>query len=350
MKNYYEILGVNISATGEEIRRAYRVLARRYHPDMNPDLSEEKFKTIAEAYNVLADLDKRQNYDLELEAHLRKNSKTNGFEAYRRAQRNARRPNATSTMNGTSRNGVHASASRTAESQGNGFGISFGEMFGEIPAMGGALKKYASSLARQGRGYVSWIWGERPEADTKTVHSLKVSVLEVSITIKEAILGTKKTIEIVEPEGLRKVSVKIPPGVRNGSVVRLQGRGAPREDLVLVIRIAYHPYLSIHPKGLVVEVPITIHEAIAGATIMVPTLEEPAAIKIPAGTNSGTELRVKEKGVPQKDGGRGDLFVRILVKIPEHPDALGLKEKANELSLYYETPVRDGLPKTLLEE
>jgi curved DNA-binding protein len=223
-------------------------------------------------------------------------------------------------------------------------------MLGEIPAMGGALKRYAKSIAKQGQGYVSWLWGHHEPIDSKTVHSLKVSVLEVSITIKEAILGTKKTIEIVEPEGLRKVSVKIPPGVRNGSVVRLQGRGLPREDLVLVIRIAYHPYLSIHPKGLVVEIPVTVHEAIAGATIMVPTLEEPAAIKIPAGTNSGTELRVKEKGVPLKDGGRGDLFVRILVKIPEHPEAVGLKEKANELSLYYETPVRDGMPKSLLEE
>lgn len=348
MKNYYEILGVNISATSEEIRRAYRILARRYHPDMNPDLSEDKFKTIAEAYTVLSDSDRRQNYDLELEAHLRKNSRTNGFEAYRRAQRTSKK--AARAANSSNTNGAAASSQSRNGSNSSGFGVSFSEMFGEIPAMGGALKRYAKSIAKQGRGYVSWLWGEHEAIDSKTVHSLKVSVLEVSITIKEAILGTKKTIEIVEPEGLRKVSVKIPPGVRNGSVVRLQGRSLPREDLVLVIRIAYHPYLSIHPKGLVVEVPITVHEAIAGATIMVPTIEEPAAIKIPAGTNSGTELRVKEKGVPLKDGGRGDLFVRILVKIPEHPEAVGLKEKANELSLYYETPVRDGLPKSLLED
>jgi curved DNA-binding protein len=347
VKNYYEILGVNISATSEEIRRAYRILARRYHPDMNPDLSEEKFKTIAEAYTVLSDSDRRQNYDLELEAHLRKNSRTNGFEAYRRAQRSSKKAARTTSSN-TRQTGPSANYSNGTSA--SGLGVSFSEMLGEIPAMGGALKRYAKSIAKQGQGYVSWLWGHHEPIDSKTVHSLKVSVLEVSITIKEAILGTKKTIEIVEPEGLRKVSVKIPPGVRNGSVVRLQGRGLPREDLVLVIRIAYHPYLSIHPKGLVVEIPVTVHEAIAGATIMVPTLEEPAAIKIPAGTNSGTELRVKEKGVPLKDGGRGDLFVRILVKIPEHPEAVGLKEKANELSLYYETPVRDGMPKSLLEE
>jgi DnaJ-class molecular chaperone len=165
----------------------------------------------------------------------------------------------------------------------------------------------------------------------------------------DAIFGVKKALEIPEPEGQRKVSVKIPAGVRSGSVIRLRAKNMPNEDLVLIVRVAAHPFLTIQARGLVAEIPITIQEAIVGAHISVPTLDEAVSIKIPPGSQSGSELRLKNRGLTLKDGTRGDLFVRLMIRVPETADAVGLKEKASELDAYYSNNVRQGLPKHLVE-
>ncbi|MDZ4784868.1 MAG: J domain-containing protein, partial [bacterium] len=177
---------------------------------------------------------------------------------------------------------------------------------------------------------------------------IKVSIVEVSISIEDAIKGVKKKIEIVEPEGSRKVSVVISSGVRDGSVIRLRNKNDRNEDLVLIIRLASHPYLTIKSKGLIMEIPITINEAVAGAQIKVPGIDDAILLKVQPGTQSGTELRIKEQGILGKDGKKGDLFVRFLIMAPPEPNAALLKEKTSEIQKYYEQDIRADLPETIV--
>jgi DnaJ-class molecular chaperone len=179
---------------------------------------------------------------------------------------------------------------------------------------------------------------------------VKISVVEVSINIRDAIFGVRKAIEVTEPEGVRKISVHIPPGVRTGAVLHLRSKGQSSEDLVVVVRVAAHPILNMQPKGLVAEIPISVKEAIEGANISVPTLEDPIVIKLPPGSQSGSEIRLKGRGAPLKDGSKGDLFLRLLIKVPESTAGIGLREKAEALEAYYERPVRQTLPKNLVDE
>lgn len=362
MDNYYEILGLNTSATFEEIRRAYRILARRYHPDVNPGkVSEEKFKVIAQAHRVLSDTEKRKAYDVDLEAYLRTRGSA-GTHAYQRAQQRydgARKrfyeqkhqnfgkvepagpeaPPEQELRKGKPRSEQHATPSLDViKRQVQNFLKFLNKPVGAQP------RKQARQRAEASRP---------PEPEPKRERRaepagiVKISVVEVSVTIKDAIYGIRKTVEISEPEGARKVSVSIPPGVRNGSVVHL--RSKTHEDLVIIVRVAAHPFLSIQPKGLVAEIPVSVGEAISGASITVPTLDEPMVVKVPPASPSGTEIRLKERGIVHRDGSRGDLFIRLMIKVPDSSSAVGIKEKAGELDMYYGAPVRQNVPKTLLD-
>jgi DnaJ-class molecular chaperone len=335
MQNHYQILGVNTSATVDELRRAYRILARRYHPDVNPGrASEERFKLIAEAYATLSDPKKRAAYDLEIEKDQRKHFDT-AFATYnrsRRTQYQGRRPSPQSNeqdraqepgqdlgpANKPRERGPQADFSRVAQS----VRASIGQIVKRIPRP--SKGNFKPRIVKQ---------------------RASVSIIEISIGIKDAIFGIKKVVEISEPTGPRKISVRIPAGVRNGSVIRLRASES-KEELVLIIRVASHPVLSMLPKGLVMEVPITVHEAVSGASFMVPTLDEPTTLKVPPGTQSGTEIRLKEKGVEGKEG-RGDLFIRIMIRVPEAIGALGLDEKGAALDAYYESSIRQNLPKSI---
>lgn len=356
MENYYEILSLNTSATFEEIRRAYRILARRYHPDVNPGkASEEKFKTIARAHSVLSDPEKRKTYDLELEAHLK--TRVHGHhQTYQRAQQrydNARRrfyeakhQNFGKVDPAGPEEPSQPPPQRPRPPAPNPFSGLSKKAQDFLKFLNKPIGK-SSARPRSGSAQRSGAHSQPKEHQPEPSGIVKISVVEVSVSIRDAVHGVKKTVEISEPEGVRKISVNIPPGVRNGSVVHLRSKS--QEDLVIIVRVALHPFLSIQPKGLVAEVPISVNEAISGASISVPTLEEPVVLKIPPASQSGTEIRLKEKGILLRDGTRGDLFIRLLVKVPETSMAVGIKEKATELDLYYSTPVRQGFPKSLLE-
>jgi DnaJ-class molecular chaperone len=335
MQNHYQILGVNSSATSDELRRAYRILARRYHPDVNPGkASEERFKLIAEAYAVLSDAKKRAAYDLELEKDQRKHFDA-AFATYnrsRRAQYQGRRPHQSTEQSDRQtdpRQDVGTSRT-TAE------GIRQPDFSRVAQSVRQSIGQIVKKIPRPSRGTF------KPKIVKRQT---SLSIIEISLGIKDAIFGVKKVVEIAEPTGPRKISVRIPAGVRNGSVIRLRASES-KEELVLIIRVAFHPLLSILPKGLVMDIPITVHEAISGTSFMVPTLDEPTTLKVPPGTQSGTEIRLKEKGIEGKDG-RGDLFVRILIRIPEAIGALGLDEKGAALDAYYESSVRQHLPKSI---
>ncbi len=333
-ENYYEVLGLNSSASTDEIRRAYRILARRYHPDVNPGKgSEEKFKAVAHAYEVLSDADKRRKYDAERQViaersklkGYHKGARTSARERFYQAQQQATRP------------GTAATKPQTQQGKPS-----------QQPQRPGIFSKVSDMFSTGG------IWSElKREAKTgirpppRPTSPSQISLVEVSVSINDALFGSRKTIEFATPEGNRKVSIRVPPGVRNGSVTRMRQRDQISEELVIIFRVPQHPFISIQQKGVVIEVPISVAEAISGATIIVPGIQESFSITISPGTQGGTELRVKEKGIYYPDGTRGDIFYRLVVKTPTCSNAFGLKDKALEMDKYYETPVRQDFPQTL---
>ena len=350
MENHYQTLGVPTAATTDEIRRAYRILARRYHPDMNPgDTSAERFKLISEAYRILGDTKRRGEYDLELEAFTKFTGLNEPVRRTRPHEPNARkRFYEAKYQNFGTRPGEQPAPPRPPQEPPRTPGAPRSDR--PAPSLRADLKQLGKKLKT--------LWGQtaalkedktsRPQPARPSAVSInKISVVEVSVTMADAITGVKKTIEISEPEGTRKVSVKLPPGVRNGSVIHLRSRSNLGEDLVIIVRVAMHPFLSLHAKGLMVEVPITVHEAIAGANISLPTLDDPIIVKVPPGAQSGTELRVKGRGVTQKDGTKGDIFYRLLIRVPE--TSAGLLEHSTALDSYYGASVRTELPRTLIE-
>lgn len=332
MKNHYKVLGVLNSATLEEIRRAYRILARRYHPDVNPgEGSAERFNEISEAYDILSNPEKRAAYDAEHGGIQRKkfDEKYRAFQEAQTEQFSRRRARERREAEAAKQ----ASQPPPAPTESSTIADLTAKFKGLVAQTGAVIKRLRRS-AKSSR--------DKPRRVTK------VSIVEVSLTVEDAIRGVRKKIEIAEPEGVRKVSVVIPAGVRDGSVIRMRDRNESGEDLVLIVRLAAHQFIAIKPKGIVIEIPVTVSEALAGAQITVPGIEDQLVVKIPAGSQSGSEIRVKEQGIAGKDGVRGDLFVRLLIRIPEPPEAVGLKDKAKELEQYYSGNIREGLPRTLL--
>lgn len=338
MQNYYRTLGVSTAATNEEIRRAYRVLARRYHPDVNPGKSsEEKFKQIAEAYEVLSDANRRKQYDVELEKGSHESFASafeRAHEAYRKQQQRASarpRPEPKGFKPSTGAQTKRAKPPPTREKQIN------------------RIMRLSRDTFQKLRRSVTGKAGLKRDT-TAAPQISQVSLIEVSVSIIEAITGIRRTVEVPNEDGTpRKISVTIPPGVRSGSVVRFRRKEDPSEEVVLIVRVAAHPWMSITHKGLTIEVPISISEAIHGARVQIPSLREPLLVSVEPGTQSGTEVRLKSQGIPFRDGTNGDLFVRFLVALPEAPDAVGLKQKVDDLERYYAKPVRQHLPKSLLQ-
>lgn len=326
--NHYEQLGVPTSATAAEIRRAYRILARRYHPDVNPGkASEERFKLIAQAYDVLGDGKKRALYDAEFLLSDREsmNARIRAYQRNHQAGRAQKRHQAAREQTRT-KSFAGAASDGAARPQRR-------ERAPEEPLFGKIGNFVRRSLLREKSPY----------------STQKVSIIEVSLSIHDAILGARKTVEVEEPEGRRKISVKIPPGVRTGSVIRMRDKRNSNEELVLITRVALHPVLSIEPKGLVVEIPITVGEALTGTTLTLPTLRDQVVVSVPAGSQSGSEIRVKEKGLATREGVIGDLFYRLMIQIPDAPNAVGIKDRAKEIEGYYSSPLRQNLPRSLLD-
>jgi len=335
MENYYKVLGISSAATSDEIRRAYRILARRYHPDVNPGkTSEDRFKKIAAAYQILGDHHKRQQYDLEIErvsGHATATAR--GFSAYDEALK---------------RRASSAKQAKAAPKPAPTAPEHHIDPWAHLDRM--ASKIRGIDL----RAQIGKFFRDRKKSATKPANGAgksvnQISIIEVSISIIDAVKGVKKTVEIPEGKEQRKLSVTIPPGVRNGSVVRFRPSNKSDEEVVLITRVAHHPFLSMANKGLIVEIPMTVQEAIAGARLQVPTLDEPAVITVDPGSQSGTEVRLKEKGVTFRDGSKGDLFVRLMIRVPDAQNAVGLKEKAAEIEAYQADSVRRHLPKSLLD-
>ena len=294
-KDYYKVLGVPRGASEDEIRKTYRQLARKYHPDVNPNdkSAEEKFKEINEAYEVLSDADKRKRYD-----ELGANWKSGADFTPPPGARNGR-VNFTDFADGFG-------GARSASD----FSDFFESLFG-------------------GRG------SARSSADFRM--PAQDIEAEISLTLEEAHRGVKRNITLQSSgtDRMKSLEVTIPPGVREGTVIRLAGQGEPGAnggppgDLYLHVRIEPHPLFEIVGDADVqIEFPVAPWEAALGAKVTVPTLDGPVEMKIPAEMQGGKRLRLRGRGLPtrinQRRGGRGDQYVKIKIVIPPE---LTAKEK-----------------------
>ena len=386
-KDYYETLGVKKSASAEDIRKAFRKLARKYHPDVNPGdkAAEEKFKALSEANEVLSDPKKRKIYDQV--GFYSDNIDPATAEAYARA--------------GGGAGGFPGGGQGNARGQGANVdfgGFDFSDMFenagrgGRGSAGSGSFRDIFSGIFGGGRGTAAAEEGPEPGTDLEYQvnvpfwTAIRGGVMRINISRQDACSnchgqgfleqpgkcpqcngtgqvtqtggrmkfnvqcprchGTGKnistcptchgegTVERTEP-----LEVRIKPGTRDGQRIRIPGKGnagahgGPPGDLFVIIRTGEHPIFRREGDDIYLSVPVAVTEAVLGAKIEVPTIDGRALLKIPPGTQPGQKLRLRDKGVPSatQDGARGDEIVEITVKIPMPRDER-TKELLRELA------------------
>ena len=276
-RDYYDTLGVSRDASADEIKSAYRKLARKYHPDVNkePD-AEDRFKEISEAYEVLRDPEKRARFD-RLGASWRSGQDVSGAEGF--------------DFNGGGFRDV-----RVDFGEGGDFSDFFEGLFGS--RMG----------SRGGGGF-----GGRPFGGFSTRGADHEATLE--LTLEEAARGGRRKITLGNG---RDYEVEIPPGVRDGQHIRLAGEGAggagggPPGDLFLRVRLKPHTRFRVEGNDLHTDLPVTPWEAALGATVEVPTLGGTSRVKVPAGSSCGRKLRLRGQGMPG-----GDLYAAVSIKVPK---------------------------------
>ena len=296
--DYYKILGVDKKASDGEIKKAYRKLALKYHPDRNKGdkSAEEMFKKVSEAYAVLSDKEKRKQYD------------TFGASDFRQRY---------------SQEDIFSS-------------FNFGDIFKEFGFENGTFGNIFVGGSRRGRRSGFQFGGDPFSAYTSTQRaSTKGSdlVYELPLTLREVLNGTTKTVAYGQGSEQTKINVKIPPGMLTGKKLRLAGKGqsgaygGPPGDLFIQAKVLDDPLFKHMDQDLFIDREVKLTEALLGTKIQIPTLDgKNLSLKIPPHTQTNTKMRLKGFGLPTMKGGkRGDLFARIVVKIPKK---LSKKQKA----------------------
>lgn len=290
-ESLYDMLGVKKDASADDIRKAYRKLARKHHPDVNPGnkKAEETFKKVSSAYDVLSDEKKRKAYDEFGDASLQ-----GGFDPDK-AREYARWQNTRQQQ-------------REAQYDQGPADFDFAEMFGRArgPSRG---------------------------------HDLQASL---QMDLRQAIEGAEISLDL--PTGPQRV--RIPPGADDGSTIRIPGKGAPGGrggppgDLLIEISVAPHPRVRREGLDLAIDLPVTLDEAFNGASVEVPTFSGPVVLKIPPRSQNGAKLRLRGKGVTRKDT-HGDMIVSLSVRMPDKADD-ALAEALRASTADYSKPVREG--------
>ncbi|MCS7305018.1 MAG: DnaJ domain-containing protein [Thermoguttaceae bacterium] len=295
MKDPYKVLGVRRDASQAEIQKAYRELARKYHPDLNPNDKDakKKFQEVQAAFEILNDPEKRELYD-------RYGS------AFETMGRGGPSPGGTYTY--------------TWSSGPEGFGgledifeQFFGDRFGTgVGGLGDLFEQFRRSTARAG-------------TTTRTVRGQDIET-EISIPFTTAVLGGEHELRVRHGSGrVETIRLKIPPGIEEGKKLRLKGQGepglgaAPPGDLLVTVHVEPHPCFQRRGNNLYVQVPISLGEAAAGTKIDIPTPKGPVALRIPPGISSGQKLRLAGYGVPAHgDQPAGDLYAEVLIVLPKN--------------------------------
>jgi curved DNA-binding protein len=299
-KDYYETLGVSKTATPDEIKQAFRKLARIHHPDVakNKVAGEAKFKEINEAYEVLGDPDKRRRYD-----ELGANWQDGAGEAQADARRGA---------------GARPRPGSDFEFGGTGFSDFFESFFGGSRDGYGSFNGSDGASAEDGAGFVHA--GRDVEAD-------------IMVTLEEALNGSRRQVTLRRPgddgaeDRTDTYQVRIPPGVREGQRIRLAGQGGAgygggrAGDLYLRVRLARHPDFSVKGPDLYFDLDLAPWEAVLGVQAKIPALDGATTLKVPPGTAAGSQLRLRGLGLPREDGSRGDLYAVARVQVPPAPSA-----------------------------
>lgn len=290
-ENLYQILGVAKGAAEDELRSAYRKLAKQYHPDANPGdkAAEERFKRISGAYDILSDKDKRARYD---RGEIDEQGNERGFTP---PPRGGRRGNARGQQGGFTW--------RSTDQQAGGFGD---------------IDEILSEMFGGGRGRASGRGGQNFAARGEDVHG------QITVDFLDAAQGAKRRVGL--PDG-RFLDVTIPAGLESGQVLRLKGQGAPglgngpAGDALIEVTVREHAQMK--RKGLDIEIdqPVSLAVAVLGGKVRVPTVDGEVSLRIPKGTSSGRVMRLKGKGIREPSGRQGDQMVRVMIALPEGGDA-----------------------------
>jgi DnaJ-class molecular chaperone len=291
-KDYYKILGVPKNAKTEDVKKAYRRLARQHHPDLNKGAdAERRFKEINEAHAVLSDPEKRQRYD------------TLG-------------PNWERFAHGSGAPGGEGGfqwvfTGQPGEAAGD-FSDFFRMVFGDAA---GVRAGTVDDLLRRSRG------NGRPRTRSAAGEDLES---EADVTVLEAYRGTERSVQIQKEDGgTKRLDVKIPAGVKDGQRIRLAGQGAPgygggpAGDLFLRVRVQPHPFFRREGDDIYVDLPVALHEALLGGEATMPTLKGRVSLRIPPETQNGRVIRLAGQGMPRAGGGHGDMYVTVKVVLPQ---------------------------------